>query len=285
MRKAERPFDVVLLDYRLPDSADLGLLSRIRLAAPGLPGDHDYRSQYAGARSGRHGARRVSVVSKPFEVGAIALASSGGLTARQSSAMKPTILVVDDEQLIRWSLDRSPGTGRLSRAGGRHCGRRAWSAPAEGVDLVLLDYRLPDADGLDGAEADQGEQPGHAGDPADRRVERGHGRRGDEGRARTTTRTSRSISTRSSLLVEKALETTQLRREVRTLRASQAQPYSLDRIVGDSAGHRAAARAAPAEDRVEPGLHGAADGRERHRQGPRGEGAALRERPRRRGRS
>ena len=37
-----------------------------------------------------------------------------------------------------------------------------------------------------------------------------------------------------ALLVEKALETTRLRREVRTLRATQAQPYSLDRIVGDS---------------------------------------------------
>ena len=37
-----------------------------------------------------------------------------------------------------------------------------------------------------------------------------------------------------ALLVEKALETTRLRREVRTLRASQAQPYSFDRIVGES---------------------------------------------------
>ena len=37
------------------------------------------------------------------------------------------------------------------------------------------------------------------------------------------------------LLVEKALETTQLRREVRTLRARQAQPYSPASIVGDSA--------------------------------------------------
>jgi DNA-binding NtrC family response regulator len=36
------------------------------------------------------------------------------------------------------------------------------------------------------------------------------------------------------LLVEKALETTELRREVRALRSSQAQPYSLDRIVGES---------------------------------------------------
>ena len=35
-------------------------------------------------------------------------------------------------------------------------------------------------------------------------------------------------------LVEKALETTRLRREVRTLRSAQAQPYSLDRIIGES---------------------------------------------------
>src|SRR5206468_6589628 len=37
-----------------------------------------------------------------------------------------------------------------------------------------------------------------------------------------------------AMLVEKALETTQLRREVRALRATQARPYSLDRIVGNS---------------------------------------------------
>ena len=87
-----------------------------------------------------------------------------------------------------------------------------------------------------------------------------------------------------ALLVEKALETTQLRREVRALRASQAQPYSLDRIVGESAGDRERAGAA-AEGRGEPGVDGAADGRERHRQGPRGEGASLRQRSRARGRS
>ena len=34
--------------------------------------------------------------------------------------------------------------------------------------------------------------------------------------------------------VSRALETTSLRREVRRLRASQAQPYSVDRIVGES---------------------------------------------------
>jgi hypothetical protein len=38
---------------------------------------------------------------------------------------------------------------------------------------------------------------------------------------------------RITLLVAKALETTALRREVRALRVSQAQPYTLDRLVGD----------------------------------------------------
>ncbi len=37
-----------------------------------------------------------------------------------------------------------------------------------------------------------------------------------------------------ALLVEQALETTRLRREVRALRATQAQPYSLGRVVGES---------------------------------------------------
>ena len=82
-----------------------------------------------------------------------------------------------------------------------------------------------------------------------------------------------------ALLVEKALETTRLRREVRALRATQAQPYSLDRIVGesDADGRRAGAAAKIA---AEPGVDGAADGRERHGQGPRREGDSLRERSR-----
>ena len=59
---------------------------------------------------------------------------------------KPTILVVDDEHL-RWSLG-----DRLTEEGYRvveaETTAEALEKHREGVDLVLLDYRLPESDGL-----------------------------------------------------------------------------------------------------------------------------------------
>ena len=65
----------------------------------------------------------------------------------QDAMATPTVLVVDDEELIRWSLrERLKSEGyRRPRGGDRRGGARAVQ---DGVDLVLLDYRLPDTDGL-----------------------------------------------------------------------------------------------------------------------------------------
>jgi two-component system, NtrC family, response regulator AtoC len=143
----------------------------------------------------------------------------------------PTILVVDDEQLIRWSLvNRLSDEGyRLVEAG---TGSEAVKRAHEGVDLVLLDYRLPDSDGLLVLRQLKEIDP-------------------DILVILLTAHTSVETAVEAmkqgayhyankpfnvdeiALIVEKALETTRLRREVRALRASQSQPYSLDRIVGE----------------------------------------------------
>jgi two-component system, NtrC family, response regulator AtoC len=144
----------------------------------------------------------------------------------------PTILVVDDEQLIRWSLkDRLTDEGyRVVEA---DTAASALARAEEGADLVLLDYKLPDGDGLTVLKKIKERDPDTlvilltAFSSVETAVEAM--KHGAYHFANKPFHLDEIV-----LLVEKALETTRLRREVRTLRATQAQPYSLDRIVGAS---------------------------------------------------
>jgi DNA-binding response OmpR family regulator len=62
-------------------------------------------------------------------------------------AEQPTILVVDDEALVRWSL-REALTERGYRVIEAPDGRSGLARCSDEVDLVILDHRLPDTDGL-----------------------------------------------------------------------------------------------------------------------------------------
>jgi two-component system, NtrC family, response regulator AtoC len=145
---------------------------------------------------------------------------------------KATILVVDDEALIRWSL-----TERLKAEGydvlEAETGRSALEQLPEGVDLVLLDFRLPDTDGVSVL----------------RKI-----KEFDQDILVILLTAFASVETAVEAMklgayhfankpfnlddvaatVERALETTRLRRELRQFRANAARPYGLHRIVGSS---------------------------------------------------
>jgi DNA-binding NtrC family response regulator len=143
-----------------------------------------------------------------------------------------TILIVDDEALIRWSLAE-----RLKSEGytviEADTGRAAMARLSEGVDLVLLDYRLPDTDGV----------------VMLRRI-----KEFDQDILVILLTAYANVETAVEAMklgayhfankpfnlddvcatVARALEATRLRREVRQLRTDAARPYSLHRIVGAS---------------------------------------------------
>lgn len=146
---------------------------------------------------------------------------------------RATVLIVDDEQLIRWSL-----ASRLKDEGYRTLeaatAAEALSQFREGVDLVLLDIGLPDASGLSVLKQIKESDP-------DTLVIMLTGQTGVQTAVEAMKAGAFHYANKPFdldevvLLVEKALETTHLRREVRTLRARQAQPYGPGSIVGESA--------------------------------------------------
>jgi two-component system, NtrC family, response regulator AtoC len=145
----------------------------------------------------------------------------------------PTVLVVDDEQLIRWSIsERLTDDGcHVVEAG---LAKDALTRFGADIDLVLLDYRLPDSDGLKVLKQMKAAQPDvpvillTAFSSIETAVEAMK-----QGAYHYANKPFNLDEL--SLIVQKALETTALRREVRALRASRSEPHALSRIVGESA--------------------------------------------------
>ena len=143
-----------------------------------------------------------------------------------------TVLIVDDEDLIRWSLRerlKVDGYDILEAADGGTAVRQF----KEGVDLVLLDYRLPDTDGLSVLRELKKLDPEAlvifltsfvSVDTAVEAMKLG---------AFHFANKPFDVDTVAAL-VGRALETTRLRREVKQLRDNEARPYSLRAIVGES---------------------------------------------------
>src|SRR3954468_19506307 len=138
----------------------------------------------------------------------------------------PTILVVDDESLIRFALnDRLTADGyKVVEAG---TAADAVARSQDGIDLVLLDYKLPDGDGISVLKKIKEHHPETlvilltAHQSVELAVEAMK-----QGAYHYANKPFNLDEI--SMLVAKALETTELRREVKTLRETQAQPYSFD---------------------------------------------------------
>jgi len=143
-----------------------------------------------------------------------------------------TLLIVDDEELVRWSLrERFTRDGYTVLESGTAAGAIEKITPA--VDLVLLDYRLPDGDGLTLLRQIKELSP-------DTLVILMTAFSTVENAVAAMKHGAYHYLNKPfnlddvSAIVEKALETSRLRREVRMLRGTQSRECGFDAIIGAS---------------------------------------------------
>jgi two-component system, NtrC family, response regulator AtoC len=147
--------------------------------------------------------------------------------------VKPNILIVDDEPVVRRLLGEGCAAAGYAtiEAATAAAGLEALEA---GIDLVLLDYSLPDANGIEvlkRIKARDAEIPVimmTAYSSLDRGIE--------AIRQRAFHYLSKPFEAEKMMLyVGQALEMTRLRRELRAYREAQHQEFAIDRLIGESA--------------------------------------------------